>query len=394
MTTTKDEAKRTEFEAWARKQGHTNFMRMAGDPKQYDDLILRAQYHAYCATSHIAPDAAAIQAEQPRLTVWESAMPESNGKSNFTAILMREGGELHEGMTIAVSEYPGRVRYEADEVRWLIGALAERPDILTYDTDKHSGYVEPSPAIAPEASELPPIKTWWERAGLPEGTNPENCGGIEEDWLAEIVDLRAAIAMHRAAAATEDDRAKFEAKYGPKDSFAWRNESGTYKVASLQSAWQVWQDAIASNLAAAEPVPTSDEKVAQCLSCGKGVPEIDNCEDARYCNIALVAAAANPAASEAVDRILSDANRGTSGRIILSHADEVELRSILAAPAAPTDAKLGAWDYNLMGLPNEEVVALWRASGHSGTVPFSFAQRIQDRMLSAAALKSSPQTPK
>jgi hypothetical protein len=38
------------------------------------------------------------------------------------------------------------------------------------------------------------IKTWQERAGLPNGTDPRNCSGIEDDWEAEIADLRAQLA--------------------------------------------------------------------------------------------------------------------------------------------------------------------------------------------------------
>lgn len=91
---------------------------------------------------------APVQPQQPELTVWYGPMPESNGKSNFTAILMRKGDGMIEamssGMTIARSEYPERVRYEADCVRFLIGDLNEEPCILDYDTDKHSGYVAPA----------------------------------------------------------------------------------------------------------------------------------------------------------------------------------------------------------------------------------------------------------
>lgn len=77
-----------------------------------------------------------------KLTVWYGSMPESNGKSNWTAILHR--GDIASGMTIDRSEYPDRVRYEADRVRWLIGELADEPFILDYDADKHSGYVYPN----------------------------------------------------------------------------------------------------------------------------------------------------------------------------------------------------------------------------------------------------------
>lgn len=71
--------------------------------------------------------------------VWFGSMPESNGKTNWTAILHR--GDITEGFTIARSEYHDRVRYEADLVRWCIGELAERPCILDYDSKMHSGYV-------------------------------------------------------------------------------------------------------------------------------------------------------------------------------------------------------------------------------------------------------------
>lgn len=86
------------------------------------------------------------QQANPELAVWYGSMPESNGKSNWTAILYRKGGEgtlmghLSEGITIDRSEYPDRVRYEADRMRYLIGELTEEPDILKYDETLHSGY--------------------------------------------------------------------------------------------------------------------------------------------------------------------------------------------------------------------------------------------------------------
>lgn len=83
------------------------------------------------------------------LAVWYGSMPESNGKTNWTAILYRKNpggflGGIGDGYTIARSEYPDRVRYEADRVRHLIGELKEPPFILDYDYDKHSGYKEPT----------------------------------------------------------------------------------------------------------------------------------------------------------------------------------------------------------------------------------------------------------
>lgn len=42
-------------------------------------------------------------------------------------------------------------------------------------------------------------------------------------------------------APVSDLRAQFEAKYGPKDSFAWKNEDGSYKVTSMQMSWEYFQ---------------------------------------------------------------------------------------------------------------------------------------------------------
>jgi hypothetical protein len=90
--------------------------------------------------------AAAGKEAVTKLQVMYGPMPESNGKTNWTAILHK--GDLAEGHTIDRSEYPDRVRYAADCVRYLIGELQDRPWILDYDADKHSGYV--APTAAPE----------------------------------------------------------------------------------------------------------------------------------------------------------------------------------------------------------------------------------------------------
>jgi hypothetical protein len=91
---------------------------------------------------------------QPELTVWYGSMPETNGKANWTAILHRKEECLSTGITIDRSEYPERVRYEADRVRHIIGELKEEPDILAYDADAHSGYVPP----AAQPVQVPPEK--------------------------------------------------------------------------------------------------------------------------------------------------------------------------------------------------------------------------------------------
>lgn len=127
----------------------------------------RKQYHDYLslydkgeaighnnALSEVARlNAAPVQQvspARPELAVWYGSMPESNGKSNFTALLYRKGESLMGGVTITLdrSEYPDRVRYEADRVRYLIGELEDEPFIPDYDADKHSGYVRP---VAPAA---------------------------------------------------------------------------------------------------------------------------------------------------------------------------------------------------------------------------------------------------
>jgi hypothetical protein len=91
---------------------------------------------------------------RPELAVWYGSMPESNGKHNYTAILYRKDEGVYDGITIDRSEYPDRVRYEADRMRFLIGEITEEPDILAYDANKHSGYVKSYPAL-PYEREVP-----------------------------------------------------------------------------------------------------------------------------------------------------------------------------------------------------------------------------------------------
>jgi len=86
-----------------------------------------------------AASTSANVAQGAKLSVWYGSMPESNGKTNWTAILHK--GDIAEGITIDRSEYPDRVRYEADRMRWMIGEIDKKPWILDYDADKHSGYV-------------------------------------------------------------------------------------------------------------------------------------------------------------------------------------------------------------------------------------------------------------
>lgn len=107
-----------------------------------DDMNL---YQKSFAQGHNACRGVMLQGTdgKPELTVWYGSMPETNGKTNWTAMLHRKGLHPWEGITIDCSEYPDRVRYEADRMRHLIGELADEPDILAYDADAHSGYVNP-----------------------------------------------------------------------------------------------------------------------------------------------------------------------------------------------------------------------------------------------------------
>lgn len=82
-----------------------------------------------------------LQGMAAPLKVWVGEMPETNGKTNYTAILYTD--DIMDGITIDRSEYPDRVRYEADRFLHMIGQRAEKPCITDYDTDKHSGYKGP-----------------------------------------------------------------------------------------------------------------------------------------------------------------------------------------------------------------------------------------------------------
>lgn len=124
------------------------------------------------AAAPAAPQAAQ-QVQQAQLTVWYGSMPESNGKTNWTAILHR--GDISSGITIDRSEYPDRVRYEADRMRWMIGELDKEPFILDYDADKHSGYA------APQAAQQTPVELSGVEEALSEGGGVwRECSGCYE----------------------------------------------------------------------------------------------------------------------------------------------------------------------------------------------------------------------
>jgi hypothetical protein len=128
-----------------------------------------------------APIASASEAVPvASLTVWYGSMPESNGKTNWTAILHK--GDIASGMTIDRSEYPERVRYVADRVRWLIGELDKEPFILDYDADKHSGYTHPAAAQPLRAEVLEILSELAVLKRYHQSTNP-NCKTVRSSMV-------------------------------------------------------------------------------------------------------------------------------------------------------------------------------------------------------------------
>ena len=77
---------------------------------------------------------------QPRLTVRLQSFPESNGKRNWTAMLVRVDpwdGLIGNcgGVTVAHGELWNRVAYEAERTKLLIGERDTEPHILDYGDD-------------------------------------------------------------------------------------------------------------------------------------------------------------------------------------------------------------------------------------------------------------------
>lgn len=78
--------------------------------------------------------------KQPKLKVEVVSFPESNGKRNWTALLLREerwDGLVGScgGITIEWGEYWNRVAYEAERTKFLLGLRETEPWILDYGDD-------------------------------------------------------------------------------------------------------------------------------------------------------------------------------------------------------------------------------------------------------------------
>ena len=81
-----------------------------------------------------------------KLTVWFDAMPESNGKRNWTVMvcpLVNGLPDQVDGYTIMRSEYHGRSQYTADYFRWLLGETQHRPCPTEYDENSKEPFITP-----------------------------------------------------------------------------------------------------------------------------------------------------------------------------------------------------------------------------------------------------------
>lgn len=86
------------------------------------------------------PSTDVSELDQPRLTVRLVSFPESNGKRNWTAQIVRVGGfdglvGTGGGITIAHGELWNRVAYEAERTKYLLGERDIEPHILDYGDD-------------------------------------------------------------------------------------------------------------------------------------------------------------------------------------------------------------------------------------------------------------------
>lgn len=80
------------------------------------------------------------EGNQPKLKVWLTSFPESNGKRNWTAMLVRvepwDGLQGNAGgITIAYGEFWNRVAYAAERARFLLGERDTEPFIADYGVD-------------------------------------------------------------------------------------------------------------------------------------------------------------------------------------------------------------------------------------------------------------------
>lgn len=84
---------------------------------------------------------------QPELEVVIKSFPESNGKQNWAAMLVRKDRSwkglysTSGGITISRGEYWNRVAYDAERTKFLIGAVSTEPALRTTCTTQRNPYI-------------------------------------------------------------------------------------------------------------------------------------------------------------------------------------------------------------------------------------------------------------
>lgn len=118
---------------------HTPFVRVyfpTAAPNDVNGFDLRDEFAEWLSAS----PAAKVTPAQPRLTVRLTSFPESNGKRNWTALLVRADkwdGLIGNcgGISLARGELWNRVAWEAECAKFLIGERDTEPFILDYGDD-------------------------------------------------------------------------------------------------------------------------------------------------------------------------------------------------------------------------------------------------------------------
>lgn len=126
-------------------------------------------------------------AAQPRLTVRLQSFPESNGKRNWTALLVRVdpwGGLIGNcgGITVARGELWNRVAYEAECAKLLIGERDTEPHILDYGDDIET----PEQWAGEVRGGRTPRQASVTEASNPPASSQEAAAG-EREWLNDLM---------------------------------------------------------------------------------------------------------------------------------------------------------------------------------------------------------------
>lgn len=118
-----------------------SLMAMFEDVSGYLEMT-KVNFDDYCEDKahEVKELEARVKEQQPKLTVRLTSFPESNGKRNWTALLVRVdkwGGLVGNcgGITVDRGEYWNRVAYHAEQAKLLIGERDTSPNIMDYGDD-------------------------------------------------------------------------------------------------------------------------------------------------------------------------------------------------------------------------------------------------------------------